>query len=241
MIRRTFDATFLNEVANHPEVFPWIGAVEPVDLGPILSSPRNIGIEASGGGWILTHLEPGIYELHTLFLPEARGSYFAQAKEALRYVFVETDATEIVTKVPDGNSGARMAAALVGFRERFRREKAWIDGSGVSYEALTIEDWRQRDIEVLKAGKWFHARLDEQIEHEAHPEDEAHDRAVGAAVLMARAGALLKGLAFYNRWARFAGYVEAVQIGPNLVDFAEAIIQIRGQDMTVLLHRKGAA
>lgn len=240
MIRRTFDAGFLNGVANDPEVFPWTGAAEAIELGAILVDPANIGLEAEHGGWVLVCLEPGVYELHTLFLPEGRGKvYFAQAREALRYVFVETDATELVTKVPDQNAGARMAAALVGFKERFRRETAWADGSGVSYQGLTIEDWRQRDAEALKAGQWFHRRLDELIEHDAHPQDEAHDRAVGCAVLMARAGALSKGIAFYNRWARFAGYVEARQIGPNIVDFVEAIVAVRGQDMSVLLHRKG--
>lgn len=240
MIRRTLDPTFLNSIANHPDVLPWLGAPDgPVDVSPLVEAIQNIAIEGPAGGWILVHLEPGVYELHTMFLPEGRGkSYLAASKEALRYVFVHTDATEILTKCPDTNGAARMAAATAGFRERFRRDGVWTDGSGVSYQGFTIEDWRQRDREVLKAGKWFHTRLDELISHEAHPEDEAHDRAVGSAVLMARAGALSKGIAFYNRWARFAGYVEARQIGPSAVDFGEAVVELINNDMSVLVHRQ---
>lgn len=240
MIRRTFDPSFLNTVANHPEVLPFIGGNgAAVDLTALISNRANIAIEADHGGWILTRLEPGIYELHTMFLPEGRGKlYFTEARDALRYVFVETDATEIVTKCPDSNRSAAAAANIAGFKEKFRREKAWADGSGISYRSLTIEDWRQKDAEVLRAGRWFHERLDDLINHAAHDEDEAHDRAVGSAVLMARAGALPKGIAFYNRWARFAGYVEAQLLGPNIVDFAEAIIEVKGQDMAVLLHRR---
>lgn len=238
-MRRTLDATFLNEVANHPEVFPWIGsAQDSVDLTPTISNPANIALEADGGGWVLIRLEPGVYELHTLFLPEGRGrAYFAQAREAIRYVFVNTDATEILTKCPDSNKAAGMAAGVIGFKERFRREGVWADGAGISFRSLTIEDWRERDAECLSAGRWFHAKLDSLIAHEPHPEDIAHNRAVGASVLMARVGAVSKAVAFYNRWARFAGYQEAVQLGLNMVDFAEAVIEIKGQDMAVLLQR----
>lgn len=239
MIRRTLDPVFLNTVANHPEVFPWIGSPDDsVDLTGAVQNPANITLEAEGGGWLLLRLEPGVYELHTLFLPEGRGkSYFIQAREALRYVFVNTDATEILTKCPDSNQAAGMAAGVVGFKEKFRREGVWLDGAGVSYRALTIEDWRERDVECLNAGRWFHAKLDALIEHHPHDEDVAHNRAVGASVLMARVGAVSKAVAFYNRWARFAGYQEAVQLGLNMVDFAEAVIEIKGQDMAVLLQR----
>lgn len=240
MIRRTLDPAFLNAVANHPEVFPWLGASgDEIDIAPLVENPQNIAISAQHGGWILVRLEPGVYELHTMFLPEGRGkAYLSASKEAMRYLFACTDATEILTKCPDNNGAARMAAATAGFKERFRRDGAWIDGSGVSYQGLTIEDWRERDSEVLKAGQWFHERLDALIDHEPHPEDTAHNRAVGAAVLMARAGALSKGVAFYNRWARFAGYIEAQQISASAVDFGEAVVELINNDMSVLVHRQ---
>lgn len=245
MIRRTMNAAFLTEVANHPEVRPWLGApdIPVLDLTPLVGNPENIAIETKGGGWILQAMAPGVYEIHSLFLPEGRGKPFmAGAREMLRYVFTATDATEILTKCPDDNGGARMAASLVGFRERFRRDDAWAPGVGISYQAFTIDDWFIRDAEALRAGRLFHETLERAkatsgSELPVHAEDPAHDKAAGGAVLMAWRGNTAKGVAFYNRWASFAGYATVSMVGPGIVDVRDGIVELQGGEVTVLLCR----
>lgn len=247
-IARTMDATYLNGVANHPEVRPFLGGGPAVlDLQPVLSAPQNVALQALGpepfGGWVFHMMMPGVYEAHTLFPPEGRGRrLFAASREALRWMFTETDALELVTKCPDDNPGARMLGGLLGFRERFRREGAWAPGVGVSYRVHSVDDWFIRDPECLAAGRAFHAQL-KAAEQAAgvtlrdHPEDETHDRAAGATALMIHAGQVTKGVAFYNRWATFAGYPGIAMVGPNVIDMHEAVIEVRGGALRVLLWR----
>lgn len=252
MIRRTLDGTFLTSVANDPEVRPYIGAptadgFEELDLRPMIADPSNVTLVTEHGGWILQAVLPGVYELHTLFLPEGRGKpYFKAAKEALRYAFTSTDCLELLTRCPDDNAGARMAAALVGFRERFRRDHAWNVGTpsecGVSYQAFTIDDFIARDIRVREVGIEFHHALETAKAAAGsglpvHPEDEAHDRVVGACYLMAQAGFVDKAVGIYGRWAAFAGYQPILKLAPNVLDVRDAIVEIKDNRMEVLLVR----
>lgn len=245
MITRTFDSAFLNTIANDPDVRPYVGTgVGPLDLTALISNPANVTLETEHGGWVLINLMPGVYELHTLFAVAGRGAgYFAAAQEALRYIFTQTDALEILTRCPDDNPGARMAAVKVGFRERFRREGVWQSGDGetcgVSYQALTLDDWMKRDDEIAYVGHDFHvqlenAKLSRGSDLPDHPEDEAHDRAVGAVFLMVKNGFMQKGLAVYNRWALFAGYVPVHALSPTIVDIADAILEVVDGEMRVL-------
>ncbi len=237
------DATFINEVANHPEVRPFIGGEGPLDLGPTCLNPANFVLLAEHGGWLLHPKAPGTYELHTLFLPEGRGkAYFVAAIEALRWVFTRTDCVEIFTQVPDDNGGARMAAKIVGFRERFRREGAWEPGVGISYQFLSVDDWLARDAECLAQGRAFHdalevAKVAAGSTLPIHPEDQAHDRAVGAAALMVQTGQTAKGVAIYNRWALFAGYASIEALGPTTIDVRDAVLEIADGAFSVLLVR----
>lgn len=244
MITRTMSADFLNTVANHPEVRPFLGGGwEPLDLTAKVQDPGNIALVTEHGGWLLQGMMPGVYELHTLFLPQGRGRpYFAAAKEALRYVFTSTDALEILTKCPDENAGARMAASLMGFRERFRREGIWETGCGVSFQALTLDDWVARDPVIKQAGHDFHetleaAKLAAGSELPTHPDDEAHDRMVGACFLMAQAGFVQKAVGIYGRWALFAGYQPILALAPNVIDVRDCVVEIKDHRMAVLLVR----
>lgn len=238
------DAAFFNEVANHPDVRPGLGAgLDPVDLTPAIENPANLAIEGHEGGWLLHPVLPGVYEIHSMFRPEGRGKvFFVGAREMLRYVFTTSDALEIVTKCPDDNGPARMAAATVGFRERFRREDAWAPGVGVSYRVFSIDDWFIRDAECLAAGRAFHDAL-EAAKMQAgslipvHADDEAHDRAVGAAVLMARGGNMAKGVGFYCRWATFAGYASITAVSQNVVDVGDGLVEIGNDGIRVLKCR----
>jgi len=241
MITRTMDATFLNTVANHPDVRPYIGEGDtPLDLGPILANPANYALVTDGGGWLLQPIIGGSYELHTLFLAEARGkSYFRAAKEALRWMFTRTDALEVLTKCPDDNPGARMAATLMGFRERFHRDDAWAPGVGISYQVFTLDDWISRDAVIAKEGQAFHEAMEAAKAAAGstlpvHPDDEAHDRVVGACVLMVKAGMTQKAVGVFNRWSVFAGYMPIQALSPTTIATGDAIVQVDGGEMKVL-------
>lgn len=240
MIRRTMNADFLNGCANHPEVRPWIGGVGELDLTATAHNPANICIQCGEGAWIFMPLTSGTYEVHTLFPPEARGKpYFWGAKEAVRYMFTETEATELVTKVPISNAAALGAAKLLGWKERFKRESAWEDGSSVSYRVFTIDDWSLSDKECLQRGQEFHAKLERVKGQSSHPEDETHDRMVGATFLMVRAGNMLKAVSAYNRWAIFAGYAPVQAISSKIMDIQDAIVALVDGEAEILLCRLG--
>lgn len=245
---RTMDAAFLNSVANHPEVFPYLGfqgKAGELDLTPILSSPANVALQSAHGGYVLTNLGGGTYEAHSLYLPQGRGGEAHGVAEAgFRYMFAQTDCTKIVTKVPASNRAAAGHARQCGFKPLFERTGAWVDGADVSYQALTLEAWMMRDPAALERGHWFHDRLEREkanagSEAEAHPGDEAHDRAVGAAVLMLMAGNPQKAVWHYNAWAALAGYapITLLSLNPIVLDVVDAVIEASAQDMEVLLCR----
>lgn len=237
MIHRSTDVAFFNAVSNHPSVRPFLGGpggagdLSPLDIGPVLAIPGVVALQTDHGGWIFVPLLAGAYELHTMMLPEGRGrAHLNGLREAFRYMFTQTDCVEILTKCPDDNGAARWASSHLGFRERFRRENAWAMGVGISYRAFTVDDWTARDPACLEAGQEFHKMLERAKAGTAaplHDEDEAHDRQVGAAVLMARAGRMDKGVGLYNRWAAFAGYAPVEALSATVLDIVDAVVEIR--------------
>lgn len=249
-LRRTMDARLLNAVANSPEVRPWVGGgTEPLDLTQLIGNPNNFAFQFEHGGFLVTKLDGGTYECHSLVMPEGRGSPALEAiREGLRFMFSATDALEIVTKVPAGNGAALGMARSAGFSKIFEREKAWDnpDGTkvGCDYFSLTFNKWRQRDQVVAERGVWFHERLESEIAKAGatvplHDEDIAHNRAVGAAVLMFLAANPLKAVALYNRWAAFAGYqtIRLVSVTPPVVDMGDVVFAVRNGDMEMLRCR----
>jgi hypothetical protein len=182
-------------------------------------------------------LMPGAYELHTLFTPQARGKpYFKQAKEALRYVFTATDALELLTKCPDDNPAARMAASLVGFHERAHRPNVWNVGTpaecGVSYQALSIDDWLQRDLHIEAEGE---SLWEELPAHFSTPGDTMHSRLMGAALLMTRAGQASKAVGIFNRAAAFQGFRGIVALRDDVLDIGQALVHVKPEGFGVLL------
>lgn len=244
-MRRTLGAAFLNRVANDPAVRPWVGGDGELDLTAIVSNPANIALINEHGGFIFERHDAGRYEGHTMFLPSGRGrAVRPAAMQAFRYIFTRTDASEIVTKVPESNPAADIMARRCGMEPSFRREAAWSDGAAVTFMVLTLERWRALDDSVATEGEAFHTAL-EVAKREVgstlptHPHDEAHERAVGAAILMARAGQARKSVWSYNRWARFAGYapIELLSEVPPVVDIQDAVFTVNDGALEVLKCR----
>lgn len=248
-VEREFGAGRLNAVVNHPGVRPWVGAgSHPLDLTSVVSDQDNVLLMGQGGGLLFIRYAPGIYEVHTQFIPEARGRAAIEAtNDALRWMFTKTDAVEILTKVPDRNKGALGLVKAIHGELRFHRDNAWLaaDGpDGVGHYALTIQSWAGKCAAVETSGHWFHEKLEAAKEHlgatnPLHDDDEAHDRYVGATVEMILAGQVAKAINFYNEWAPFAGYatVSIIAANPLVIDIQDAILAVRGGDFEVLLCR----
>lgn len=248
MIRRTLDPTFLNGVCNHPDVHPWLGHEGPIDLGPALLNPDNYALVCEGGGFVLMQHEPGVYEVHSQFLPEAKGQAIEAMRHGFDYMFTRTDAHTIFSQVPDNNKAAQAMAKHAKFRPLFRRERGPLGPSQIV--ALTIDEWAQGNASLEVDGEWFHSEIEKAVKAVRpdlpdHPEDKSHDRAVGAAVRMVRRGNVNKGIALYNRWARLAGQTPATVISttPVVIDVSEpavglsCVIGLEGEDMEILLCR----
>lgn len=248
-LKRSLDPAPFNEIANHPEVRPWLGGADgPLDLSAVVCNPSNVCFLSEVGGFIAHKLMDARYEVHSLFLPEGRGGLAIEcAREGLAFMFCATDCTELVTKCPDGNGAALGLARLSGFQEQFRRERAWASGAdrvGVSYQALSLQRWIARDAECLAGGHWFHEKLTAAkgfagSELPVHDDDDAHDRFVGASVRMVLAGNPRKAVWSYNRWAVFAGYapISLLSEAPPVIDVMDAVVAPHGDDMEVLLCR----
>lgn len=138
-LRFSRDATFLNTVANHPEVRPALGEGESFcDLGVLLALPGAFALESEYGGFVFTPTGDGCYEFHTQFLPEGRGRHAMEASfEGCRAMFEDYAAPALETYVPHGNVGARWLVRFAGFRETHRDNEQ-------SYWRLTREDWQAR-------------------------------------------------------------------------------------------------
>lgn len=248
-MKRTMDAAFLNSVANHPDVHPHLAWQGEIDLSGLVQNPNNFAFQFDGGGFVAIKLEHGVYECHSMFVPDGRGQAVTEAmSESLRYMFTRTDCLEIVTKCPDANRAAFGAARSMGFVKSFRLEQGWPlpDGTlgGMDCMRLTLAKWTEKDDTVEVAGNWFHERLEELTAEigktiPKHFEEPAHNRAVGAAVLMFQAGNTVKAQASYNLWARFAGYpvIRVLSLNPVVIDMDQVVVGIADGDMEVLQCR----
>lgn len=235
MIRRTFDASFLNVVVNHPEVRPWLAGEGPLDLTQAVLNPANYVLVTEGGGFVLMRHEPSRYEVHTQFLP-GYGACEAMI-EAQEWMFTRSDCEAIVSKVPRANKAAKGLAIKGGLRTIFERDDQAL--GSCEYVELTLTDCAMRTAGMEAHGERFHAFLESAKASELHPHDPAHERAVGAALLMIERGQPAKGVGFYNRWARLAGYAEIALVSdsPVTVDVVDAVIGLGSDGMEVQLCR----
>jgi hypothetical protein len=224
---RTLDGSFLTEVANHPEVRPWLGGEGFLDLRPAIATPENIALQFVGGGFVFHRIGEGLYEAHSLFLPAHRGSEAVRClRAALRYMFTATDCMEILSRVPDGNLAADGFARLAGGREAYRLEHdPKFLGKPVSVRSLTLDMWREADDACWNEGIAYGALL-EAAGEEAGDEDQ--ENAIGAAVLMFKAGQHGKAVWSYNRWAAMSGYhqIELACVSPLIISTGKAFIAV---------------
>jgi hypothetical protein len=246
-IERTFDAKYVNEIINHPSVFPHVAipGVDYLDLTTMVANWRNVFLRAPGGVMAAVWQEPNVYEVHVNFLEDFRGlSAIRALQQACHFMFTQTDAMELLTKVPVSNPAALGACRATHWQFDFQRKDGWTthDGKVVNceYWSLRYPQWMKTAKGLEEKGKWFHDRLFEElakigVEHKEHP-DPSHDRAVGATVEMILGGQIDKGLILYSRWARFVGYpvMQLVSMAPLVLDCGEALLFVQNGDFVAL-------
>ncbi|MEN6505019.1 MAG: hypothetical protein ABFD92_10795 [Planctomycetaceae bacterium] len=249
-VSRVYSADLLNHVVNHPEVRPWVGFpwLGRLDLTQAVADPRNVLLMAEGGGFLFIQQEPGIYEVHSQFLPDHRGeNVIAAARDAERFMFTRTDCIEIRSKVPHGNVAASAFARKMRYELQFERTHGWPTAEGLvpcKYYARSITQWANQADELKATGHFFHEKLEAAkiaagSQMPIHEDDDAHDLYVGATVEMIAAGQIAKALGFYARWAAFAGYgpIAVIADNPVVIDIGDALLAVRGDDFDVILTR----
>jgi hypothetical protein len=245
-VSRHTEAAHVNSILNHPDVYPFVrGAMEgPLDLGAALARDDIVALYGEHGGQVYQKLLPCLWEAHSAFTPAGRGPWALEAtRQTLAWMFTRTDAAEIVTRCPKGNLPAKALAKLIGGTLQFTRSDGWpMDGKTVPADvfSLRVEDWMRNASGLVEKGRWFHGRLQAELERHgtkdlAHPDDENHDRFVGAAVEMLFGGQPLKAQVLYNRFAVMAGYhpIRIVNLDPVAVDIGTALIVMRGDDFFI--------
>jgi hypothetical protein len=250
IVRRSFDASEINPILNDPSVFEAIklpGMKPDIDMSAIVSNPLNVLLMAEGGGIIFAQAEPGIYDVHTSFLENHRGRHAIRAsREAYRWMFTHTDCMILQTRVPAFNKAAEAFCKMVGATLEFTRKKAWPseEPADMSYWSLKYEDWVRSASCLIASGITFHSRLDEEFArhrtlHENHPDEECHDRYVGACAEMIYGGQPEKAVVLYNRWARFSGYglIAMISRSPLMVDIGSALLMIENDNFKVVQCR----
>lgn len=252
-VRRSFDTTEINEILNHPAVFECnrLPGVERFDVTQQVRNFANVLMMAKGGGILFIQIEPGIYEIHTNFLPEFRGKHAIEASlSAYRWMFTHTDCMVLLTRVPAFNEAAHKFCRIVGATLEFVRKNVWPTDNGdvdLSFYSLRYDDWVRKTPDLIKSGQRFHERLEQERVRLKHPtplhrDEDAHNLHVGACAEMIYGGQPEKAVVVYNRWARFVGFnvykpIGLISMVPLLIDISQAVLLIENNDFEVIQWR----
>jgi hypothetical protein len=219
MIEIQTSADFANQILNHPAVRPDVAdpAEGPIDIAPIVSNPAHLVLGGEYGVTVWLKYYEGCWEVHTAILPEGRGEWAKKFAEAsLQHMFTATDCVEVVTRVPQGHLPARTLTLSCGFHEHFVTPPECLFRGGrvsATIYILSLQDWAMRNPVMLETGAAFHKWMNSVLKGgEPHLPDEAHNRVVGSAIEMVRAGQHRKGVIWYNRWAVAARHAQIALI-----------------------------
>jgi hypothetical protein len=224
-------------ICNDPGVRLWAcDGAPPFSTSRLV--PPSFAVLGVEGCFLAMSIEPSRYMVHTNILPDFRGELARIAsEEALRIAFCQTDALELETLTPVTIPHAQLFARQMGFRYRFTREKLWPwrgELHNVNFLSMSILDWALSG-SCRDAGEAFHQRLHDELGQSAHPDGAAHNAIVGAAVEMVRAGRAHKAVAFYNYWARVAGYqrIQIVSLDPLRIDIHQCVLRVEGDQFFI--------
>lgn len=234
-IERQHHARRLNEIANHPTVYPTVRGYStgPLDLTAVVANPANILLVGEQGALLFVSLQPGLFEVHSQCLPEGRGAWMVRfVRACLHWVFTRTDAVEILTRCP--TVATKALATRIGGKHLFTNPRGWVmdlDPVPADIYGIGITDWMRTAPGLEERGHWFHEKLEAEFARHNkvepnHPDDDVHDRYVGAACEMFLGGQPVKAAIFYARWAKMADYepFKILNFDPLTVDIGTAIL-----------------
>lgn len=247
MVTRHITAKWMNAVLNDDAVRPWVADVAegPLDITPQVANQDNVLLMGEHGGCFFIKTALGSYEVHTACLKSGRGKWiFAFARHAVSFMFTQTDAVEIMTRIPATHPAARMLAVKTGLRYEFTRDDHCLfmgENVPVDIYSFRIQDWMPNADGMQEIGHDFHEKLNAAVAAsgqigEPHADDPNHNQYIGACVLMLRAGQIHKGVACYNRWA-FASRHQPVillSMSPPTLKFDAGTIVFLGDDIKVI-------
>lgn len=231
-IGRERHAKRLNRIANHPDVAPWVRGALPgeLDFASVIRDPRNILLMSQHGGMIFTHMTPGIYEVHTLVLPEGRGDWtLNMVRACLHWMFTRTDMMELVTRCPKGNLAASSLARAAGCSKAYVTPPTWPLRDNLvpcTVYSMTIQQWIPTAPGLVERGKWVEKRLGwAGFRMTETPDPEAH-RYMGLMFEMFLNGQVQKSVLFSERWAKVAGHgpAEVASERPAAIAFPGATV-----------------
>lgn len=148
MIERQSSAAHINQIVNHPSIYPWVcGPIDgPLDLTELIDSGRYIALFGEHGGFLFWKLADGIYDAHSAVAPEGRGKWAIEAaRKALSMMFMD-DAQEIMMTVPKGNVAVRALVRALKAKPVGKIEHGWwIDGHPVPADIFSLikADWER--------------------------------------------------------------------------------------------------
>jgi hypothetical protein len=246
MMQRASSPEIFNGFLNDPFVRPDVASedISTLDITSVVANPRNVVLQGDHGGFAFIATLPGIYEVHTVALKTGRGQWIIdQAHAAANYMFTQTDAYEITTRIPAKHVAARTLAIATGMSFEFSVANGckWRgETQAIDIYSFRVQDWVSGADECIERGRWFHHRLLGEarrigINDSPHPNDDVHNRYVGASVEMAFAGQVIKAVNFYNRWAICARHptIDLLALDPPTIKMDIGILRILGDDIEV--------
>lgn len=230
------DKPRLEEIICDPLLRTWTafdGADPSVDVDRYLTIP-SFAVVGEEGCFLAHNIGKGRYVIHTNLLPEWRGTKALRAaREALRIAFLETDALELVSMVPENMPHALWFAHAMGFKTAFTRQGIWPAAGKwwpMTFVEMNIDDWIRQG-HCRDKGEWFHAKLEDKT----HGPDKVHDDYVGATVEMISSGRTSKAVRTYNRWAKFALYepIKVLSDDPLRIDIRSHVLRVEEGNFNV--------
>lgn len=137
MLERSFDAARINAVVNHPDVRPFVGALDlgDLDLSTVVAAPEHWFLMGDHGGFLLAWSAPGVREVHTFVLPEGRGRWANEARAAMLEYAAANGTRQLWTKIhPDHRHVARFAR-----QGGMQSTDEMVETFGTPYRVYTME------------------------------------------------------------------------------------------------------
>ncbi len=238
---RTLDARFLNQIANDPRVRPFLLGRGVLDLTLLVENPANVCIVCSAGGILAVQVTPQLYEFHTVSTLDHDGvaDMLQLGADGIGYLFSHTTCREIVARVPVDNRNAHIFATHCGFRD-IGLQREFAPGRNARLMRATLEDWIAKATLPRVEGFSIQSLIAESLQFAVRaPDNEQRDRYLGAALLMAKSGQVLKGVEVHNLGAFIYGFPPITLLSqmPTIIDIGDAVVGLENGQAEVMLCR----